>query len=60
MTYMKEQLERAEKLYQADCKEMYANGYSGDFGTGLNWVMATYNPECWLEYFEVSSGDTET
>lgn len=31
---------------------MYANGYAGDFGTGLDWVMSTYAPEVWLKYFQ--------
>lgn len=50
--YTDEEIAEAEKPYRADCEKMYKEGYGGDFGCGLGFVMATYGPMCWQYYFK--------
>jgi hypothetical protein len=50
--YTDEEIAEAEKLYNAECKLMYEGGYAGDFGGGLSFAMATYNPMCWQHFFK--------
>jgi hypothetical protein len=50
--YTDEEIAKAEKLYSAECKKMYESGYGGDFGCGLSFAMATYNPICWQHFFK--------
>jgi hypothetical protein len=50
--YTDEEIAEAEKLWCAECDQMYKNGYSGDFGCSLSWAMATYAPFCWQHFFK--------
>jgi hypothetical protein len=50
--YTDEEIMEAEKLYSAECKQMYGNGYVGDFGCGLGFAMATYAPIFWQHFFK--------
>ena len=51
-SFTPEQMARAEARYKADVKRMYAEGYTGDFGTSFEFAMQTYGPVCWLKYFQ--------
>jgi hypothetical protein len=50
--YTDEEIAEAEKLYRAECDEMYKDGYMGDFGGGLSFAMDTYGPMCWQHFFK--------
>lgn len=50
--YTEEEIVEAEKLYRIEVKKMYEDGYAGDFGVGLRFVMATYGPLFWQHYFK--------
>jgi hypothetical protein len=50
--YTDEEIADAEKLYRAEVETMYANGYTGDFGSGLSFAMDTYGIMCWGHYFK--------
>ena len=50
--YTDEEIAEAQKLYDAECKELYARGYNGDFGCGLRFAMDTYNQICWIHLFK--------
>lgn len=51
-SFTPEQMSRAQERYRAECDALYADGYTGDFGMGLSWVMQTYSEACWLKYFQ--------
>lgn len=53
--YTDEEIADALKLYNAECDQMYKNGYTGDFGCGLSFAMATYMPVCWQHFFKRSA-----
>jgi hypothetical protein len=50
--YTDEEIAEATVLYNAECNEMYKNGYAGDFGSGISFAMGTYGPMCWRHYFK--------
>jgi len=50
--YTDEEIAEAEKLYNVECNQMYKEGYSGDFGSGLSFAMSTYTPRCWQHFFK--------
>lgn len=46
-----ERMQRAREKYEKDCEVDIKRGYTGDFLCGLEFVMATYNPQLWIHYF---------
>lgn len=44
-------MQRAREKYEKDCEVDIKRGYTGDFLCGLEFVMATYNPQLWIHYF---------
>jgi len=50
--YTDDEIAEAEKLYNAECKTAYENGYAGDFGCGISFAMSTYSPVCWRHFFQ--------
>jgi hypothetical protein len=58
-TFTPEQIEAARVKYNAELREhldAHARGEveldQSDWPCGLEFVMATYSPQCWLRFFE--------
>lgn len=51
LEFLEREFDKANSRYRKDTKGIYNGKYSGDFGCGLLFVMMTYNPSMWLDYF---------
>lgn len=47
-----EEMLRAQERYAKECEKDVNQGYMGDYLCGLDFVMATYNIECWIHLFD--------
>jgi hypothetical protein len=51
-----DEMEEAKRRWMEEVGLMYKNGYGGDFGSSLEFAMATYSICLWSRYFDRLSG----